>query len=65
MIPTIKIFRMVLAELFDDDHNNATVDLSTARMKSVGAKWIVQLYEHLADSPHNYTSTGIQTCRRL
>ena len=38
--------------MFDDDDNDLTVDLSTARMKSVGAKWIVQLYEYLADKPH-------------
>ena len=37
-----------LAELFDD----TTVDLSTTTMKSVGGKWIVQLYEHLTDRPH-------------
>ena len=41
-----------LAELFDDDDDDLTVDLSTSRMKSVGAKWIVQLYEYLADKPH-------------
>ena len=41
-----------LAELFDDDNDDLTVDLSTSRMKSVGAKWIVQLYEYLADKPH-------------
>ena len=35
-----------LAELLDDDDDDTTVDLSTARMKSVGGKWIVQLYEY-------------------
>ena len=38
--------------MFDDDDNDLTVDLSTSRMKSVGAKWIVQLHEYLADKPH-------------
>ena len=40
-----------LAELLDDD-DDTTVDLSTARMKSVGGKWIVQLYEYLENNPH-------------
>ena len=41
-----------LAELLDDDNNDSTVDLSMARMKSVGGKWIVQLYEYLENNPH-------------
>ena len=41
-----------LAELLDDDDDDTTVDLSTARMKSVGGKWIVQLYEYLENNPH-------------
>ena len=32
-----------LAKQFDDDEDT-TIDLSTATMKSVGGKWIVQLY---------------------
>ena len=33
----------------DDDE---LVDLSTARMKCVGAQWMVALYEHLTNNPH-------------
>ena len=40
-----------LAEQFDDD-DDTTIDLSTATMKFVRGKWIVQLYEHLTDRPH-------------
>ena len=38
------------AELLDND--DTTVDLLMARMKSVGGKWIVQLYEYLENNPH-------------
>ena len=38
--------------MLDDDDDDTTVDLSTARMKSVGGKWIVQLYEYLENNPH-------------
>ena len=38
--------------MFDEDNNDPTVDLSTARMKCMGAKRIVQLYEYIADKPH-------------
>lgn len=43
-----------LVELFDDneDSEDTTIDLSTATMKSVGGKWMVQLYDHLTDNPH-------------
>ena len=34
-----------LGELLDDDNNDLTVDLSTARMKSMGTKRIVQFPE--------------------
>ena len=27
------------------------VDISTARMKSIGVSWLVQLYDHLVDNP--------------
>ena len=40
-----------LTELFLED-DDEPVDLSTARMKCVSGKWIVQLYEHLEDNPH-------------
>ena len=39
-----------LAEQFDDDDDDTTIDLSTATI--MGGKWIVQLYEHLTDRPH-------------
>ena len=29
------------------------VDLSTARMKSIGVKWLVRLYEHFCDNPQH------------
>ena len=29
------------------------VDLSTSRMKSIGVRWLIQLYEHLCDHPHH------------
>ena len=41
-----------LAELLDNNDDDTTVDLSTAIMKSVGGKWIVQLYEYLENNPH-------------
>ena len=37
-------------ELFYNDDD--PVDLSTVRMKCVGAKWMVALYEHLTNNPH-------------
>ena len=27
------------------------VDISTARMKSIGVSWLVRLYDHLVDNP--------------
>ena len=38
-------------ELFYNDDDDP-VDLSTVRMKCVGAKWMVALYEHLTNNPH-------------
>ena len=35
---------------YDDDDD--PVDLSTARMKCLGAQWMVTLYEHLINNPH-------------
>ena len=39
------------------------VDLSTARMKNVSGKWLVELYEHLEDNPqiavHGFCHAGI------
>ncbi len=29
------------------------VDLSTARMKSIGVSWLIQLFEHLQNNPHH------------
>ena len=40
-----------VTELFYNDDDNP-VDLSTARMKCLGAQWMVALYEHLTDNPH-------------
>ena len=38
-------------------------------MKSVGGKWIVQLYEHLTDSPHivlhGFRHAGVYSALRL
>ena len=31
----------------------APVDLLTSRMKCIGAVWLIQLYEHLAENPHH------------
>ena len=49
-----------LAELLDED--DTTVDLSMARMKSVGGKWVVQLYEYLENNPriivHGFRHAG-------
>jgi len=57
-----------LAELFLED-DNEPVDLSTARMKCVSGKWIIQLYEHLEDSPqivvHGFRHAGIYDALRL
>ena len=36
-----------------DEEKMELVDLSTARMKSIGARWLIQLYEHLCDHPHH------------
>ena len=48
-------------ELFYNDDN--PVDLSTARMKCVGAQWMVALYEHLTNNPrvivHGFQHAGI------
>ena len=38
-------------ELFYNDDDDP-VDLSIARMKCVGAQWMVALYEHLTNNPH-------------
>ncbi len=35
-----------------DGENFVPVDVSTARMKSIGAQWLVRLFEHLAMSPN-------------
>jgi len=40
-----------LTELFIND-DDAIVDLSTARMKCIGGKWIVDMFEYLEDNPH-------------
>ena len=40
-----------VTELFYNDDDDP-VDLSTARMKCVGAQWMVALYEHLTNNPH-------------
>ena len=40
-----------VTELFYNDDDDP-VDLSTARMKCLGAQWMVALYEHLTDNPH-------------
>jgi len=49
--------------------DNELVDLSTARMKCVSGKWIVQLYEHLKDNPHivvyGFRHAGIYDALRL
>ena len=39
-----------LAETLSKDCEEC-VDLSTARMESIGARWLVNLYEHLENSP--------------
>ena len=40
-----------LSEQFANDSEEC-VDLSTARMKCIGARWLVKLYEHLENNPH-------------
>ena len=40
-----------VTELFYNDDDNP-VDLSTTRMKCLGAQWMVALYEHLTDNPY-------------
>ena len=40
-----------VTELFYND-NDDPVDLSTARIKCVGAQWMMALYEHLTNNPH-------------
>ena len=35
----------------DTDFHPEPVDLSTARMKSIGVKWLIELYEHLCANP--------------
>ena len=49
-------------ELFANDEETP-VDLSSARMKSVGGQWIVQVFEHLQDNPqiivHGFRHAGI------
>ena len=39
-----------LTELFINDEETI-VDLSTARMKYIGGKWIVEMFEYLQDNP--------------
>ena len=57
-----------VTELFydDDDDDNDPVDLSTARIKYLGAQWMVALYEHLTDNPHvivnGFQHTGVFYC---
>ena len=40
-----------VTEFFYNDDDNP-VNLSTARIKCLGAQWMVALYEHLTDNPH-------------
>ena len=40
-----------VTELFYNDDDDP-VDLSTARMKCLGAQWMVALFEHLTNNPH-------------
>ena len=40
----------VMVLFYNDDDD--PVDLSTTRMKCVGAQWMVALYEHLTNNPH-------------
>jgi len=39
----------VTKQFYNDDY--APVNLSAARMKCLGAQWMLQVYEHLADKP--------------
>jgi len=39
----------VTEQFYNDDYD--PVDLSAARMKCLGAQWMLQVYEHLADNP--------------
>ena len=40
-----------VTKLFYNDDDNP-FNLSTTRMKCLGAQWMVALYEHLTDNPH-------------
>ena len=57
-----KWYSSELTELFINDEETL-VDLSTARMKYLGGQWIVQVFEHLQDSPqiivHGFRHAGI------
>ena len=57
-----------LAEKLSKDCEEC-VDLSTARMKSVGARWLVNLYEHLENSPdiivNDFRHAGIHQALNL
>ena len=57
-----------VTELFYNDDDDP-VDLSTARMKCVGAQWMVALYEHLTNNPHvivhGFRHAGILTALGL
>ena len=57
----------VTEQFYSDDDN--PVDLSAARMKCLGAQWMLQLYEDLADNPHiivnGYRHAGVYSALGL
>ena len=41
-----------LTEIFINGDDDEPVDISSARMKCIGGRWLMEVIEHLQDNPH-------------